>query len=125
MQAQETRCSTAARTRQTWAGIVDASGIGAIVEHDQRIYNAEPQELLAVLHEIGEKVETLALVGHAPGVPLLAAELAGEDSAAEALASLAASYPTCTVAVLDFDGAWSGLAAGAATLVAVHTARAD
>ncbi|XAS77810.1 histidine phosphatase family protein [Dermatophilaceae bacterium Sec6.4] len=125
VQVQETCCSTAARTRQTWAGVVDASGIGAIVEHDRRIYNAEPQELLAVLRGIEDKVETLAVVGHAPGVPLLAAELAGDDSDAEALASLAASYPTCTVAVLEFDGAWSDLAAGSATLLAVHTARAD
>lgn len=122
---QETLCSTSARTRETWAGVVDASAIGAIVDHDRRIYNADPQELLGVLREVEAKAETVALVGHAPGVPMLATELAGGTGDAEALDALTEGYPTCTAAVLEFDGEWADLGPGTATLRAVHTARAD
>lgn len=122
---QETRCSTATRTRETWAAVVDASAIGAIVEHDERIYNADPATLLDVLREVDPKTEQVAVVGHAPGIPLLAASLSDGQGDAEAVAELEQGYPTCTVAVLDIDGRWDELAAGGAQLRAVHTARAD
>ncbi|NYJ75328.1 MULTISPECIES: SixA phosphatase family protein [Allobranchiibius] len=122
---QETRCSTATRTRETWAAVVEAAAIGAIVEHDQRIYNADPSALLEVLHEADPKAETVVMVGHAPGIPHFAASLADGQGDAEALEELERGYPTCTVAVLDIDGEWDQLASGGAQLRAVHTARAD
>ena len=122
---QEIRCSTATRTRETWAAVDDASAIGAIVEHDQRIYNADLSALLDVLREVDPKTETVAMVGHAPGIPLLAANLSDGEGDPEAVAGLEQGYPTCTVAVLDIDGDWAELAAGGAQLRAVHTARAD
>ncbi|MBO1755954.1 histidine phosphatase family protein [Allobranchiibius sp. CTAmp26] len=122
---QETRCSTATRTRETWAAVVEASAIGAIVEHDQRVYNADPPALLDVLREVDPKTETVAMVGHAPGIPLLAADLSDGQGDSEAVAALEQGYPTCTVAVLDIDGEWAELASGGAQLRAVHTARAD
>lgn len=122
---QETLCSTSARTRETWAGVVDASAIGAMVDHDRRIYNADPQDLLDVLREVDSKVETVALVGHAPGIPMLAAALADDSGDPEALAALNAGFATSTAAVLEFEGPWADLIAGAATLRALHTARAD
>lgn len=117
-------CSTSVRTRETWAGVVDASGIGGLVENDRRIYLAHPQTLLEVLREASEHTSDLVLVGHSPGVPLLAALLAdghGEDSA---LAALAEGFPTCTAAVLAVDVEWADLAPGTARLTALHTARA-
>ncbi len=121
---QETWCSTSARTRETWAAIVDASGMGGMVDHEKRIYNADPDELLRVVNELDPTVETVALVGHAPGIPILASELAGGKGDADALAQLELSYPTCTVAVLDVDGEWADAGPGGARLVAMHTARA-
>ena len=122
---QETRCSTATRTRETWAAVVEASAIGAIVEHDERVYNADPSTLVDILREVDPKVETVVMVGHAPGIPLLAAGLADGHGDQDAVAELERGYPTCTVAVLDLDGEWSELASGGAQLRAVHTARAD
>lgn len=120
----ETWCSTSARTRETWAAIVDASGIGAMVEHDERIYNAHPDTLLRVVSEIDPAMETLVMVGHAPGIPMLAAELANGQGDPDALAQLELNFPTATVAVLDLDGEWADAGAGGARLVAMHTARA-
>lgn len=118
-------CSTASRARETWAGVVQGSGLGALVEHDQRIYNASVDTLVEVLQDEGRSARSIALVGHAPGIPGLAAALSeghGEPGPQE---SLRYGYPTATAAVLGLDGKWKDLAAGSGTLTAVHTARAD
>lgn len=125
VQAEETCCSTATRTRETWAAVVEASAIGAIVEHDSRIYNADPATLLEVLREVDRTVATVVMVGHAPGIPMLAAMLADGQGEAQALEQLERNYPTCTAALLEIEDDWSDLQAGGAQLRAVHTARAD
>lgn len=116
-------CSTALRTRQTWAAAAEGSGDGALVDHEPKVYEAGVATLLGLLRQADADAQAVALVGHAPGVPHLAAELAGESDP-EAADALAQGFPTATVAVLEVEGAWSDLAFGAARLVAVHTARA-
>lgn len=114
-------CSTAVRTRETWADIVENSGLGALVENDERIYNASVERLLRVLAEEGRSARSVALVGHAPGMPSLAATLVeGADGA-----MLDGGFPTCTGAVLEIQVPWEELAPGTARLSAVHTARAS
>lgn len=118
-------CSTAVRTRETWADIVESSGLGALVEHDRQIYNASVDRLLGVIAQEGRSARSIALVGHAPGVPALAATLT-EGVVAEANGpTLEDGFPTCTVAVLEVDVPWKKLAAGTARLAAVHTARGE
>lgn len=120
----EVFCSTSVRTRETWAGIVEASGIGALVENDRRIYLAHPQTLIEVLREASEHTSDLVLVGHSPGVPMLAALLADGHGEQAALDALEEGFPTCTAAVLAVDVDWADLAPGTARLSALHTARA-
>ncbi|MBB2890336.1 SixA phosphatase family protein [Flexivirga oryzae] len=118
-------CSTAVRTRQTWADIVESSGLGALVDHDRRIYNASADRLLNVVAQEGGSARSIALVGHAPGMPGLAATLtegAAEDPDGP---SLDGGFSTCTAAVLDVEVAWQDLAPGTARLVDMHTARAS
>lgn len=119
----EVFCSTSVRTRETWAGIVEASGIGALVENDRRVYLAHPQTLIEVLREASEHTVDLVLVGHSPGVPLLAGLLADGQGDEPALTALDEGFPTCTTAVLTVDVDWTDLAPGTARLTAVHTAR--
>ncbi|MDE9366342.1 histidine phosphatase family protein [Luteipulveratus sp. YIM 133132] len=116
-------CSTSARTRETWAGVVEASGLGTVVEHDPRIYNAPVERLLTVVREADEDALAVVLVGHAPGVPDLAVELSGEGSEPEAREELAHGFPTCTLAVLDIDTPWRDVAPGSAVLRTVITPR--
>jgi len=118
-------CSTAVRTRQTWADIVESSGLGALVDHDQRIYNASVERLLMVLAQEGGSARSIALVGHAPGMPGLAATLTEGVAAEPDGPSLDDGFPTCTAAVLEVDVTWPDLAPGTARLVAAHTARAS
>jgi len=118
-------CSTAVRTRETWADIVESSGRGALVEHDERIYNASVQRLLDALAEEGRSARSIALVGHAPGVPALAATLTEGAAADPDAPTLDEGFPTCTAAVLEIAASWKELAPGTARLVAVHTARSS
>lgn len=117
-------CSTALRTRETWAAVAESSGFGGLVDHEPGIYQAHPQALLDLVRRADDDATALALVGHAPGVPTLAAELADGDGDPAAEQALREGYPTCTLAVLQVQGSWLDVAPGAARLAAVHTARA-
>lgn len=117
-------CSPALRTRQTWGAVVEASGQGGLVDHEQRIYSATVDQLLEVLREVEDDAKVVALVGHAPGVPQLAAALDDGRGDADARAALEDGFPTCTAAVLRISTSWADLARDAAELVTVHTSRA-
>lgn len=121
----EVFCSTSARTRETWAGVVESSGIGALVENDRRIYLAHPQTLIEVLREAGGHTTDLVLVGHSPGVPLAVGLLADGSGDEAALTALEEGFPTCTAAVLTVEVDWADLGPGTATLTALHVARAS
>ncbi|HPU13703.1 MAG TPA: histidine phosphatase family protein [Aeromicrobium sp.] len=112
-------CSTATRTRQT----VDATGLIAPTTFHDEIYEAWPGQLLEVINQHAPaEAETLLVVGHAPGIPQLAATLADLESDPTAVAGLR-SYPTSTVSVLSVPTGWATLEAGGATLTAVTTCR--
>ncbi|HEY7815831.1 MAG TPA: histidine phosphatase family protein [Nakamurella sp.] len=100
-------CSTSERTRQT----LEASGLaaGARVEYRGEIYCGEPEEILDLIVEVPASVATLLVVGHFPGIPELAEELAGPGSDAEALAGIERKFPTSAFAVVTVAGPWSGL----------------
>ena len=85
--------STAARTRETW----ELAGSGP-AEFDQRVYDAEPEDLREAIGETPVSVRVLVLVGHNPGVERLAWEL-DDSEAARALTSR--GMPTGGVAVFD------------------------
>jgi phosphohistidine phosphatase len=104
-------CSTAQRARQT----LDAAGLAAgsaAVEYSSSIYEAYPEELQEIVTGAGPLVRTLLLVGHAPGIPDLAEQLAGPGSDQAALDALASKFPTSAVAVVTSDGDWADFADG-------------
>jgi phosphohistidine phosphatase len=110
-------CSTSVRTRQTLDGICAA---GAFVKEslfDERIYNASAVGLLEVLREQQDSVSSIMIVGHAPGIPVLATALAQNDrGSTDLMDELSLAFPTSGVAVLGFDGAWAELAPETAQL---------
>lgn len=117
-------CSPALRTRQTWAAVVEASGQGGLVDHEERIYSASTDQLLEVVRGAEDDAKVVALVGHAPSLPQLAVDLDDGTGDSDARTTLAEGYPTCTLTVLRVTTDWRDLAPGAGELVAVHTARA-
>ena len=114
-------CSSAVRTRQTLA----ATGVDAPVDYRDEIYDASSGEILDVIRKVGDDVDTLLVVGHAPGIPSLAHELAGPDSDDEAMEAMSARFPTSAMAVLSYRGDWSDLDDGGAALTAYEIARVD
>ncbi len=103
-------CSTSTRTRQTLA----ASGLtsGVRVNFTSAIYEAYPEELIELLTSLPADDRTVLLVGHGPGIPALAEQLAGRGSDREALQRVQKKFPTSAIAVIAVDGDWADLEKG-------------
>ncbi|MFJ8823598.1 SixA phosphatase family protein [Streptomyces sp. NPDC102467] len=110
-------CSTAARTRETWKLAVSELPERPRTVYEERIYEASPGELIAVLNETPDDVRDAVLIGHNPGVQGLAEVLAGEAESDAAERMSKAGFKTAAFAVLSFTGPWKSLEPGTATLV--------
>ncbi|MGW5335736.1 SixA phosphatase family protein [Streptomyces bauhiniae] len=110
-------CSTSVRTRETWKLAVHELDHRPKTVYEDRVYNASPGELIAVLNETPDDVRDAILIGHNPGVHHLVEILAGtaEGDAGERMSRR--GFPTSAFAVLTFDGDWKDLEPGKATLV--------
>ena len=103
-------CSTSERTRQTLD--VACAGGAAVTDarFDTRIYDGSAASLLDVLCAVPDSVSTVLMVGHAPGIPVLATALARDgDGSTDAAERLSQGFPTCALAVLGFEGRWAAL----------------
>jgi phosphohistidine phosphatase len=109
-------CSPSQRTRETWRFAADAGASATDVWYDRRIYNADADELLDVIHEAPTEARTVILVGHGPGVPWLADDLALDGTSPERV-ELTQKYPTSGLAVLHLTCRWSDLGPDDADLV--------
>lgn len=110
-------CSTAVRTRETWKLAVQELPHRPKTVYEERIYEASPGELVAVLNELPDDAQNVILIGHNPGVQGLADILAGrsEDDARERMSRR--GFPAAAFAVLSLDGIWKSLEPGVATLL--------
>ncbi|MGW4094363.1 SixA phosphatase family protein [Nocardia sp. NPDC004750] len=111
-------CSTATRTRQT----LSATGITAPVVFESGIYEATPETLIELVRLSADDVATLLVVGHAPGMPWTAWELASNRDSAPAV-ELSRKFPTSALAVLRFDRDWADVDPGTGELVQFHIPR--
>ncbi len=106
-------CSAARRTRQTWRYVSDAVGAGAAFTADPRLYEADADEVLAIVAETPGEVGTLLYVGHNPAAAELAASLTGTEL----------PFPTAAIAVVRLAGSWADVRAGSGDLIASWTPR--
>lgn len=92
--------SPARRAEQTAALIKQSAGIGGAIQFDERIYEASPARLLEVISEQDEKIASVMLVGHNPGLEGLLKFLTGELQ----------PMPTAALAIVDLEiDKWSGI----------------
>lgn len=106
-----TLCSTSERTRQTLDGIRAGGATVNGTRFDERIYDASAAGLLEVLREVPDTVSSVLIIGHAPGIPVLATSLAHNDSGSTDVQDrLSLGFPTSGLAILGFDGNWAELA---------------
>jgi phosphohistidine phosphatase len=98
--------STATRARSTWDLVAAELDVPPPTRIDDRVYGASGQELLMVVRELSDELETVVLVGHNPGIEDLASLLTGEWT----------PMPTSALAVITVPGPWSTAARHGATL---------
>jgi phosphohistidine phosphatase len=93
--------SPSRRTRETWDGLATALPSGIPVFYEDRLYDAAPEAIVAVIKETPTSVPCLIVVGHNPGLHEAARLLiaAGDVEARERLNE---GLPTSGLAVIDF-----------------------
>ncbi|WP_270888542.1 SixA phosphatase family protein [Pedococcus sp. 5OH_020] len=116
-------CSTAIRTRQTWAAAVDGGACGESVEYDDGLYSGGAERVLRTVRESAAQAQVVLVVGHNPTMAALASRLSDGDGSRAAHDCLAAGFPTCSLAVLRYAGPWRDLDFGTALLERCHVAR--
>lgn len=92
--------STARRTRETWKLVAAALPGTPKARFDERIYEADPADILDAIRETPASCQCLLVIGHNPGLQELALLLA-KDGNQNDLDSLAEKFPTAGLAVID------------------------
>jgi phosphohistidine phosphatase len=110
-------CSTAARTRETWKLAVHELAHRPKTVYEERLYEASPGELIAVLNETPDDAQNLVLIGHNPGVQGLTDILSGAADGEVRERMNRRGFPAAAFAVLSFSGSWKALEPGVATLL--------
>ena len=113
-------CSTAVRARQTLELVIAewkrAAGDDAKVDRRASFYLATVGELLSAIRRLDDEVESVMIIGHNPGMAVLADQLAATGDP-EGLRAMAAKFPTAALAVLDFETpSWKAIAPGTGRL---------
>lgn len=117
--------SAARRAQETWAALSDGAGSALEPEVSRLLYTAEPETVLDLVREVSDVVTSLVVVGHNPTMAYLANLLddgEGDEAASAELATR--GFPTCSLAVFGYDGAWADLEVTAARLLTFHVGRA-
>ncbi|MBW8708561.1 MAG: histidine phosphatase family protein [Alphaproteobacteria bacterium] len=111
-------CSSAVRTTQTAELILQQ--LDSEIEYRDNLYLADAAKLVAAVRAAPAAISSLMIVGHNPGLEACAGLLAREPVRRKERArheALEEKFPTCAVAVLDFDvGRWRDVAQGSGKL---------
>lgn len=108
-------CSTALRARETLELALPELDPQPEVRLTETLYHATAETLLEVAKGIDDGVGHTMLIGHNPGMHMMA-HLLVASGAKDALDQLAIKFPTAAVAVFAFDGAWRDVRFGACEL---------
>ena len=108
--------SSARRTRETWKLASRAWDTPPPSLEEPELYGADADELIGLVGELDQGVQTVVLIGHEPTMSTVATRLAGPESSAGDLERLREKFPTSGLAVLRFESDWSGVAPGAGVL---------
>ena len=107
--------SPAARVVETLADVEDGYGRSLAPAFDERIYLASAEALLDLVHAADDGADRLLLVGHNPGLEMLALTLTRDEGALRA--ELGEKYPTATLAQITLPvERWRDAAEGQGTL---------
>jgi len=109
-------CSPSTRTRATLKLVLPELGVVPEVRYLSELYLAEPETILALIRAVPDKSGVLMVLGHNPGIEQLALGLASaplEKKLRKRYSAMDEKFPTCALAVIDFDVArWADVAPG-------------
>lgn len=109
--------SAATRTRQTWECVVSQWPKNVCVfEFTDTIYEAQPERILSEIRKTESTCQSLLVIGHNPGLEMLAMQLASATSDASALRTMLRKFPTAALVRFQTQERWANLAAGSAEL---------
>ena len=113
-------CSPSVRTRETLAEL----GVGGTPEFPDWLYDAGGDTILGGIRGLPAGTQTALVLGHAPGIPALAHELADPAmSDPEAVTVIDSRFPAGTLCVYTVEQEWTEL--GRAALVVVRLAATE
>jgi len=98
--------SSARRTVETVEGVTETMTGTERIDYLDALYLAEPEVILSVVRLASDKVGTIMIVGHNPGLEHLATLLAREPvkrKERDRFDQIEEKFPTAALAVLDFD----------------------
>jgi phosphohistidine phosphatase len=98
--------SPARRARTTWKLVSAELEATPRTEIDDRVYAATGDELLNLLRELPDDLDTVVLIGHNPAIEDLTSRLAGE----------LVPMPTSAIAVIGLPGSWATAGQGPTVL---------
>lgn len=95
--------SSAVRTRQTWDALHDALG-DVEVRIEPRLYDASPDTIRRLVQDAEDQTGCLLVLGHNPGVQLLALEYLAESAASPSVMDrMAGGFATGAAAIFEVD----------------------
>ena len=95
--------SDSVRTRETWDLARAAFGGTPEVRVDRKLYHAERRDLLAMVRDLPDSLESAVIIAHNPAIGDFAAHFAGSGKG-DALARLALGFPPGGLAIFEADG---------------------
>ncbi len=95
-------CSTAARTRETLATVVQELDVEPEIDWDRDIYLAAPSQLLDFVRAVPDTVDSVLMVGHNPGTATLADALCADGNKSE-LDLMRTKFPTAGLAIINLE----------------------
>ncbi len=103
-------CSSSQRTRQTYEalGLKGPDGGPIPVQYMEALYLGSASLIRQRIGEIEDDITSLLVIGHSPGIPTLAAELAWADKPREA-DQIQCWFPTTAHSEFEIATSWSQL----------------
>ena len=113
-------CSPARRTRETLELLEPAWSTTPISIVEEALYQTDAASLLQRLREIEPETGSVLVVGHNPGLEVLARILAGTGDQA-----LRDGLPTAAVVIFEISAPWSELAPASVKLLRLFVTKAE
>jgi phosphohistidine phosphatase len=85
--------SDAVRARTTAQAVAKAAGYSREIVVEPSLYNAKPEDVFDVLNKVRDKLRTVLIVGHNPGLEDLVRQLTGESHRLATAALVALDVP--------------------------------